>query len=123
MTSADGAAATPKQPPPLDRQWTFGGETFTLRYSVLAIQALKQVWGFETDKQVVARLNDRQGTDAPEMFFALTRRHHPQLSHEACRNLIDDAASQLGELGRVMGELFYAQSPPAKPKKKDSPGK
>lgn len=96
-----------------DRQFTLGGETYTLRFSVRAMGALQDHFGLKSLNQVGERLQqlgaDLGVEDLAAVLWAGLRSHHPEISKDDALGLLDDAG--LDGLDSVVGEAFAAAAP------------
>lgn len=118
---ADGASSPQQKPTaPLDVQVDICGTAYTLRFSILALRAFRDLWECATDKDVFTRLDAMRPSDIPDYLWALTRRHHPELSRRDCDLLADDGDK--AEMGKAIGQLLVRQGRvPAAKKKPEAP--
>lgn len=72
------------------RTLTIAGEEYTLRFSIMAIAELEKMWNVKTINGVVARLDDPGVNDMIDLFYALTRSHHPEITRDVCEKILDD---------------------------------
>lgn len=119
MSDGTGAAA-PIASPLLDKLVKIAGETYTLRFSVRAMQAFREAFKVDTDGEVGARVMNPTVAELPVYLYGLTRTFHPELTQAECAELAD--ASNMMDLGAACGDAFRAHSAPRE-KKSPAPGK
>lgn len=120
MTEASDG--TPPQSPDvlLDPEVEIGGTLYRLKFSVLAMMALKDRWLIQDDDAVLRRAIKGNVTDIPALFHALTRTHNPELSYSQAMKLLDAAGIDATYgYGRPMAHAIGIGLPkPSKGKKK-----
>ena len=79
-----------------DQQVTLAGKTWTLRYSVKAMLALKDAWQLKSDGEIAARLEQSKSMDDfITTIWAGMRTHHPEMSRDDVLVLLDDSGLEL----------------------------
>lgn len=101
-----------RKPASPDKQITIGGKSLTLRFSARAVMALQDLWGLETEEEVMARLAKPKSKigDFVDVLWASFRTHHPELSREEVLEMID--AEGLDGLAASAQEVISAAMPP-----------
>lgn len=97
-----------------ERRLVINGQTYTLRFHLLALATLCDTWELDSERDVSARLSRRRAADIPVLLWALCRRHHPDMSLQEAQQLADDA--DLEQLGTAITDTITAGSPQAKKK-------
>lgn len=88
MTDAtDGAP----QASVLDRPIRLDGKAYTVRFSMIAMEALKQAWGLEPwdDDRMIVRVARQAITDLPTRVWACLLAHHPEVDRKEIMKLFD----------------------------------
>lgn len=103
-----------------------GDATYQVVFSILAIVALRDHWGLESDDQVLLKL-DKMGRDLSttsgqakidfravgDLLWAGLRRHHPDVTPDQCLSMLDDAG--LEGLPNIMSTILSTLSAAAPP--------
>lgn len=97
-----------------DRQITLGGQTYTVRFSIRAMLALKQRWGLEKESDVERRMKAAGMEDFIVILWAGLQTHHPELTEAQVLGWMDD-----GGLDGIVAiqEAVEAAAPPERPKR------
>lgn len=101
-----------RKPASQDKQITLGGKSLTLRFSARAVLALQDLWGLESEDEVMARLKTPKSkiSDFVDLVWASLRTHHPEVSREEVLAMVDD--SGLDGLAASAKDLIAASMPP-----------
>ena len=91
-----------------------GDRDLLLRYSYKATIALKELWGFESERDVQARMAEGRMDDFKDILWAGLRSHHPELSVEAVVDLLDDAGAE--GMTEAVDHAITAAAPPEGPR-------
>lgn len=101
-----------------DRVWTYGAQSFRLRYSTLAMWRLKEAWKIEGDLVLSRRVDAGRLDDGGDLLWAMCARHHPEKTRDECRIFFDDLEPEnMKSLRAVFKDCLIAAWPPP-PKKK-----
>lgn len=88
------------------RQIKIGGRTFTLRFSILALATLEELWSCSGMQEVMKRASNPGANELVDIFYAVTRSHHGEdetLTRKHCLLLLDEEG-----LGGVTESLLGA---------------
>lgn len=97
-----------------DLEVELGEHHLKLRFSMVGLLALRDLWGVETDNEIQQRLNRGSISDLLDFFWAACRRHHPEITREQLILLFDDLGGE--PLVQAVQDLVTAQAAPADPK-------
>lgn len=92
-----------------DIQITAGGTTYTLRFSLRAMMALKDKWGIETNDELTERLSKVGPFDFTTIMWAALRTHHPELSEDQVLGIVDDLG--VDGVEQAVGDVVSASTP------------
>ena len=74
------------------RELKIGGRSFTLRFSILELATLEELWGCKGIQEIMARASNPGANDLVDIFYAVTRSHHGEdenLTRRDCLILLD----------------------------------
>lgn len=97
---------------PIDVPVVIADKPLTFRFSTMAVAALGKIWGCNGVDEVFEKLSKVQSTgkidldDGSILIWAALQKHHPDISIEAVRELLDD--NGLGKLQPVIEKLSDA---------------
>ena len=122
-------AKAPKPQSP-DKPITVGGRPLTIRFSLRAMLALRDKWGYEDDEpgtpnartgdqKVLERLDNLGMKDFVTVLWAATRTHHPDLTEETLIDMMDEGG--IDGLKATLDSVILASAPPDAKKKPGPP--
>lgn len=97
------------KPQSQDMQVTIDGQTFTLRFGIRALLALKDRWQIETDAGLLARVDKGQLDDMVTIVWAAALSHHRDLTRDDILERLDNDG--LSNLPGMIKSLVSASVP------------
>lgn len=100
-------------------QWVVGDdESYGLVFSVRAFAELRDRWQLHSDAAVIERIqtlgSDLHTGHLVDIFYALTRTRHREMTHEQVLDIIDGMGiANLQELTPLLEQVVQGGTPPA----------
>ena len=96
------------------------GTSFTLRFSIKAVAALKDLWGLKSEQEIEAHLATMTASGElgigtmTDMIWAATRSRHPEVTRDQILDILDDAGLEsIGKLSDLLEQLMGSARPEA----------
>lgn len=121
-------APAPRKVTSPEVSWTpLPGTHLTLRFSIKAVAALKDLWGLRSEQEIEAHLAQQTqsgelGIDTmTDMIWAATRSRHPEMTRAQVLDILDDAGlASVWDLSSLLEKLMGSARPEAD--QQDLPG-